>query len=117
MTVSELSKICNFEILTGGKSLENKVTGGYCGDLLSWVMGRAKSGDAWITVMGNENAVAVAVLAEVSCIILAQGASLDAQAQKRAEENYVAVLKSDRSAFDIAVAVHEALSGNGSGNA
>ena len=28
---------------------ERVVTGGYVGDLLSWVMGRARSGQAWIT--------------------------------------------------------------------
>ncbi len=40
--------------------MRRAVPGGNCGDLLSWVMGRAGSGSAWITVMGNVNAVAVA---------------------------------------------------------
>ena len=29
---------------------DRPVTGGYAGDLLSWVMGRAQSGDCWITI-------------------------------------------------------------------
>ena len=41
---------------------ERVVTGGYVGDLLSWVMGRARSGQAWITIMSNQNVAAVAVL-------------------------------------------------------
>ena len=45
---------------------ERVVTGGYVGDLLSWVMGRARSGQAWITIMSNINTVAVASLADVA---------------------------------------------------
>ena len=52
---------------------ERVVTGGYVGDLLSWVMGRARSGQAWITIMSNINTVAVASLADVACVILAEG--------------------------------------------
>ena len=59
--------------------------------------------------MGNENAVAVAVLAEIPCIILAEGAQLDEKAAQRAAENDVAILKSEKSAYDIAVSVAGAL--------
>ena len=38
---------------------EKEVTSAYIGDLLSWVMGKAKSGDAWITIMSNKNILAV----------------------------------------------------------
>lgn len=109
MTVENLAEKCGLEIINGGESLKNEVTGGYCGDLLSWVMGRASAKSAWITVMGNENAVAVAVLAEVSCIILAEDAQLDESAATRAKENNVAVLKSKKGAFDIAVKIAGAL--------
>lgn len=34
---------------------DREITGVYIGDLLSWVMGRAQSGDAWITIMSNAN--------------------------------------------------------------
>ena len=50
-----------------------EVTGGYVGDLLSWVMGRATSGDAWVTIMSNINVIAVAQLTDVACVILAEG--------------------------------------------
>ena len=35
-------------------------------------MGRAQEGDAWFTVMGNVNAVAVAVLADTACLVLTE---------------------------------------------
>lgn len=109
ITVSELAEHCGFEVIQGGAALEKEVTGGYCGDLLSWVMGRAVAGSAWITVMGNENAVAVAVLTEAACIILAQGAEIDEKALLRAKENGVAILKSGEGAFETALKVGEAL--------
>ena len=49
-----------------------EIDGVYIGDLLSWVMGRAQSGNVWITIMSNINIVAVASLADTSCIILAE---------------------------------------------
>jgi predicted transcriptional regulator len=114
MTVGEFAKNGGFEIAAGGESLsgeplEREITGGFCGDLLSWVMGRAASGDVWVTVMGNTNAVAVALLADVACLILAQNAELDEDAKKRADENNIAVLKSGESAFDISVMVAKVL--------
>ena len=63
MTVRELAAACGFEILCGGG--EREVAGGvYCCDLLSIVMGRAPADCAWVTVMGNLNSIAVAVMAE-----------------------------------------------------
>ncbi len=57
--------------------------GAYVGDLLSWVMGRAGSNSAWITIMSNVNVAAVAVLAELSMIILAENVKPDADLLKR----------------------------------
>lgn len=84
MTVDEVQKALSLERLTPGEG-DREVTGGYCGDLLSWVMGRAQEGDAWLTVMGNVNAVAVAVLADVACIILTEDSPLDPEARAKAE--------------------------------
>lgn len=108
MTVNELSKLLGCTAVTGGFS-EAPVTGGYCGDLLSWVMSRAHSGDAWVTVMGNVNTIAVAVLTGVACVILAEGAQPDADAVKKAGENGVALLRSERTAFELAGRIREAL--------
>ena len=93
----------------GVEDMDREVTGGYCGDLLSWVMGRAQEGDAWITVMGNLNAIAVAVLADTACIILAEDATLDEDAKQRADQQGVPVLKSSRHAYELAVALSNCL--------
>ncbi len=38
---------------------DRPVTGGYAGDLLSWVMGNAQSGDCWITIIPLEPFITV----------------------------------------------------------
>ena len=82
---------------------DREVNGVYCGDLLSWVMGRAQCDNAWITIMSNVNVVAVASLSDVSCVILAEGVSLDADAEKAAADKQINVLVSDKSTYEIAV--------------
>ena len=109
MTVRELISALSLETLVEG-DLDRSVTGGYSGDLLSWVMGRAKAGDAWFSVMGNVNAVAVCVLADVACLVLCENAALDDAAKTRAEMEDVTILRSTRSAYELAVTLSQKLS-------
>ena len=110
MTVAQMAQLLDLKLAAGKEGLDRLVTGGYCGDLLSWVMGRAKEDDVWITVMGNLNAIAVAVLADVSCILLSESAVLDEDARRKADEEGVTVLQSDRPTYDLAVAIGMLLS-------
>ena len=81
---------------------EKEVTGAYVGDLLSWVMGKADSGNVWITLMSNVNIVAVATLADTSCILLAEGVTLEADVLDTAMAKGVNVLSSSLSAYELA---------------
>ena len=101
MIIREFAEKLNLKVLVEG-DLEREITGGYCGDLLSWVMGRAQSGDCWFTVMGNINAVAVSVLADCACIVLCENSTLDDDAKKRAEMQSVAILSSEENAYTLA---------------
>ena len=83
--------------------MRREVTGCYIGDLLSWVMSRVREGDAWLTVMGNINAIAVAVLTDAACIILTENAELDGEAAEKADLNNVAVLQSEENSYNLAL--------------
>lgn len=110
MTVAELKEQLGLTTLCeDDEALSKEVTGGYCGDLLSWVMSRAKSGDAWMTVMGNINSIGVAALADISCIILTESAPLDDDAKRRAEQNGVAVYQTEKNTYDTAVCLSKLL--------
>ena len=106
MNVQQLSIAADLKAITL-PCPEREVNGVYIGDLLSWVMGRATEGNAWITIMSNPNIVAVASLAEVSCIILAEGVAPDEGVAKTAEAKGVNILSSDKSAYEIAKKLSE----------
>ncbi len=89
--------------------LDREITGGYCGDLLSWVMSRAQSGDCWFTVMGNINAVAVSVLADCACIVLCENAPLDDAAKLKAQQQDVNILLSEQNAYTLSAALSKLL--------
>ena len=108
MTVRDLILPLELEVLCEG-DLSRPVTGGYCGDLLSWVMGRAPADSAWFSIMGNINAIAVCVLAELPCLILCENAALDEAALRRAEMENIAILRSPKDAYTLAVALSKLL--------
>ncbi len=84
---------------------ERPVTGGYCGDLLSWVMGRAKAGDAWVTIMSNVNVAAVAQLADPACVILAENVAPDPALLSAAKRSELNLLSSPDGAFALAAKI------------
>ena len=108
MTSKELAEKCGFKTAVLGAP-DNEITTVYCCDLLSIVMGKAPAGCAWVTVMGNMNSVAVASLAEIGAIILADGITPDDNALKRAEENGINIFLSEKAVFDTALEIHKAI--------
>ena len=104
MDVKELIEKLGLKVLCG-ENLDKKISGCYCGDLLSWVMSRAQEGDVWLTVMGNVNSVGVAVLADVACIVLTENAPLDKDALSRAQQNDVIILQTEKNSYEMAAAV------------
>ena len=108
MTVREMAEQLSLKPLAVADG-ERAIEGVYIGDLLSWVMGRASSGDAWITIMSNINIVAVATLADVACIVLAEGVTLDENVKQTAEQKGVNVYTTDMTAYEVAAALATAL--------
>lgn len=108
MTVEKLKdKLMLDAVVVPDSSRE--ITGCYIGDLLSWVMGAAKTGDIWITIMSNINIVAVATLCDTACILLAEGVSVDEEVKKTAEERKINILSSEKSAYTLATEIAELL--------
>ena len=109
MTVQELMEMELFRTVNPGEDKERQITGVFCCDLLSIVMGKAKSGAAWITVMCNINTIAVAVLSDVSCVIISEGYAADEDMVKKAEEQGVCLLQSSLPTFELGFAIHNLL--------
>ena len=110
MTVKELSAALSLTEFTL-PAPDAPVTGGYAGDLLSWVMGRASAGDCWITIMSNQNVAAVALMAEVACVVLTEGVAPDGDLLRRAAEKGVNLLGTAEDTFTAAARLAKALEG------
>ena len=108
MTVKQFAEKFGFTSVCLPDS-EREIHGAYIGDLLSWVMGKANADNAWITIMSNMNIVAVASLADLSCIILAEGVALDDDVRNAADTKGVNILSSEKPAFEIATIISGAV--------
>ena len=82
---------------------DREIDGAYIGDLLSWVMGRAQMDNAWITIMTNVNVIAVASLADTSCVILAEGVEMPEDLVQTAQEKEVNILRSSQPIYETAL--------------
>jgi predicted transcriptional regulator len=104
MTVKELAEKYSFEILSMPDP-EREVNGGYIGDLLSWVMGRAEASNLWLTIMTNMNIAAVAQLSDVSAVLVCEGARPDDSVIHTADEKGVNILLTNDTAYNTAVRI------------
>ncbi len=109
MKLNEFVEKCGFTLVNEGTE-DIELTKVYCCDLLSFAMSRNPSGSVWVTVMGNVNTVAVAVLTEGGCIVVAEGAEIDETALEKAKQQGVAILKTDMPVFEAALAAHKLIS-------
>ncbi len=110
MKIIELSTIISrlgLKIEAGEKFLNRVVTGGYVSDMLSDVMANAKKGDLWITLQVHPNIVAVAVLKEITGIIITGNRKPEPETLKKAEQEKLPIMTTELHSFEIAGRVYE----------
>mgnify|MGYP002519522970 CR=1 FL=1 len=110
----KVKDILNNEQLTlvNEGDLERVINSVYCCDMLSVVMSRAPSDCAWVTVMGNVNAVAVSVLTDMSVIIIADNAVPDEAMLQKAKSENINVFKTSLPVFETASLINSGLKQN-----
>ncbi len=108
MTVKDLLQSDKFSVISLPDD-SREIKDIYIGDLLSWVMGRAKSDDAWITIMSNVNILAVASLADTACIILAEGVTVDESIKQTALQKEVNILTTNMNIYQTAIYLNSLL--------
>ena len=108
VNVKELVDQFNLNVAGGQNGLDRQVQGGYCGDLLSDVMGNAPIGCIWLTVQTHQNIVAVAVLREMAAIVLCGGQEPDQETVEKANDEGIPILMWPETAFDLAGQVFQA---------
>lgn len=108
MTIETIINSKIFETVVPGQT-DKDITKVFCCDLLSIAMSRAPENGAWVTVMGNKNTLAVASLADVSCIILAEGITFPKEDLACARNENIAVFTTELPVFDAALKIQELL--------
>lgn len=101
MKISEIVKKIDLEIITGEYE-DRDVLFGYVSDMLSDVMGHAPADSALITILAHENVLAVALLRDISIIILVNGRKPDSRTLEKAREEDIIIGTTDLSAFEVA---------------
>ncbi|MCE5257592.1 MAG: serine kinase [Chloroflexi bacterium] len=99
MKASDLVIELHAQVVAGAGNLDREVTGGYASDLLSCVMAAAQPGNVWITLQAHMNVIAIAVLLDLSAVVITEGVHPDAEVLARAEEKGVPVLLCPQGTF------------------
>jgi hypothetical protein len=78
-----------------------EISGAYVSDMLSDVMGSAKPGQAWITIMRHLNVIAVASMTGIPVIIFSKGNIPDAAVCDKALEEGICLISSNHDTFTL----------------
>ena len=105
MTVQDLATQLNLTPFHLEDDSRQVTGGGYCGDLLSWVMGKAPADGVWLTIMSNVNVAAVAALTDVACVILTESVTPDEPLLRKAQLQGINLLGSSLSTYQCAAAL------------
>ena len=109
MTVKDLASQLPLKNWIPELDLEIPITSGYAGDMLSWVMGQAKSGSVWITIMSNHNVAAVALMVDVACVVLAENVEPDEALLAQAKSRKLPLFTSPLSTYEFSCLLNKFL--------
>lgn len=109
MKLKDIINHLSLEVKNIGVDLEREVTGGYAGDLLSDVMANAEFGNIWVTQQIHQNIIAVAVLKELSGIVVVNGRIPENDVLEKAEKEKIPVLSTKMSAFEVTGRIYNLL--------
>ncbi|SMP49824.1 DRTGG domain-containing protein [Anoxynatronum buryatiense] len=103
MTVEGLCQNNDLTLIAGANGLQREIEGIYIGDMLSWVMGRAQEKQLWITIQTNLNILAVALMADISCIVVVEDADIPHETIKKANDEGIPLFQSSLTAYELAI--------------
>jgi serine kinase of HPr protein (carbohydrate metabolism regulator) len=100
--VREIVQALDLKVVAGSAALSRAITGGYCADLLSCVMARAKAGNVWATLQAHPNVIAVASLIELTAVVVTEGTQIPDEVIAKAEAEGIVLLSTPHTSFWLA---------------
>lgn len=110
MKLHQIVKELRLEARSKVSNLDREISGGYVSDLLSDVIANAKKDNVWVTLQIHQNIVAVAVLKELTGIIIVNGREPEEETLKKAEMENIPIMVTGLSAFEITGKLYRLLS-------
>ena len=107
MNLKEIVDQLSLEVCAAEEKLDVEVTGGYASDLLSYVMGRAKEGNVWVTMQSHVNVVAVAGLVNLAGVIITEGTRPEPATLEKANQEHVPILATRLTTYTMAGKLYE----------
>lgn len=102
MEVKMITNDSRFRQMSLDVDLRNKpIEGIYVGDLLSFVMAKAKPNQLWLTVQTHPNIIAIASLLELSAVIVVSGIEIPQETIDLANEQGILLISSVLDAVEI----------------
>ena len=101
MKLKELAEQLGWELKTQNVPVEAEVRTGYASDLLSDVLANSIEGDLWVTRQTHLNIVAIAVMRDLSGILLVNGAQPEPDTVEKAAEKMVPIFRTALPTFEI----------------
>lgn len=101
MKLKDLAEQLGWELKTQNVPVEAEVKTGYASDLLSDVLANSIEGDLWVTRQTHLNIVAIAVMRDLSGILLVNGAQPDPDTVEKAVEKMVPIFQTPLPTFEI----------------
>ena len=108
MTVKEIIDQLGLQCLNEA-NLDAEVSGAYASDLLSDVMGNARSGQVWITMQTHKNVSAIAALKDIPAVIIVRGGVPDDDMLEHAKEEDICILVSQDATFQVCGKLYQLL--------
>ncbi|HAA47149.1 MAG TPA: serine kinase [Synergistaceae bacterium] len=106
MKISEILRQLGATVhVTAGLDRDVKV--GVVGDLLSFIMGSAPEGAAWVTIQNHANVAAVAVLKEIPLVLLASGRTPLPELEEHCAREGIALASTVLDAFELCGRLYE----------
>ncbi len=105
--LSDIIKVLDLKVECGEEYLNHDVGGGYVSDLLSDVMANGKKGDIWVTLQTHPNIVAVAVLKEISGIIIVGKRNPESETINKAKQERLPIMTTELSGFEVVGRLYE----------
>ena len=107
MKLKELAERLNLELTTPNAPMDAEVKTGYSSDLLSDVLANSVEGDLWVTRQTHLNIVAIAVMRDLSGILLVNGAQPDPDTLEKAAEKMIPILRTTLPTFESVGRMHQ----------